>query len=78
MTLIDSPTELSFSRPTEDTLLIRLAGNWRMGQALPSADDVQRQVDLGSSVQQLSFDTQDLVSWDSGLLKWGMRSLLRW
>lgn len=68
MTVIDSPTELSFSRPTQDTLLIRLAGNWRMGQALPSVDDIQRQVDSGPPVQRLSFDTRDLVSWDSGLL----------
>jgi phospholipid/cholesterol/gamma-HCH transport system permease protein len=68
MTAIDTPTELSFSRPTDGTLLVRLAGSWTMGQELPSADEVQKQVDAGPPLRQISFDTQNLASWDSGFL----------
>jgi phospholipid/cholesterol/gamma-HCH transport system permease protein len=68
METIQKPSEISFSRPTEDTLLVRLAGSWKLGQALPSADEGQQQVDSGLPVQRISFDTRDLTGWDSGLL----------
>jgi phospholipid/cholesterol/gamma-HCH transport system permease protein len=49
-------------------LLVRLAGSWKLGQVLPSADEVQQQVDSGSPVRRIGFDTSDLGDWDSGLL----------
>jgi len=63
-----APCELSFKRPTEDTLLFRLAGSWTIGQKLPSADEVQRQLDSEPRVQRIVFDTRELAGWDSGLL----------
>jgi phospholipid/cholesterol/gamma-HCH transport system permease protein len=60
--------ELRFSRPTDDTLLIQFAGNWEIGQILPSFDQVKQQVESGPPVQHLTFDTHDLTGWDSGLL----------
>jgi len=68
MAEINTSTDLSFSRPTEDTLLLRLAGSWTIKQEMPSADEVQTQVASGPPVQRLSFDTKDLAGWDSGLL----------
>lgn len=60
--------ELSFSRPTEDTVLVQLAGDWRISQKLPSASEVEAQLKSGPPVQRIAFDTQDLTGWDSGLL----------
>jgi phospholipid/cholesterol/gamma-HCH transport system permease protein len=60
--------DLSFSRPTDDTLLIRLRGSWRIGQDLPSADEVQKQLDSGAPTKHLAFDTEELTGWDSALL----------
>lgn len=60
--------ELSFSRPTEDTVLVQLAGDWRISQKLPSASQVQAQLKSGPPVQRLAFDTEHLAGWDSGLL----------
>jgi phospholipid/cholesterol/gamma-HCH transport system permease protein len=60
--------ELSFSRPAEDTLLLQLAGNWRIGQELPSADEVQKELDSGPRVKRLAFDSKQLTGWDSALL----------
>jgi phospholipid/cholesterol/gamma-HCH transport system permease protein len=63
-----SPCELSFSRPAEGTFLIRLAGNWEIGQEIPSADEVQKQLGSEPRVQRIVFDTRELTGWDSGLL----------
>ena len=60
--------ELSFSGPTEDTLLVRLAGNWRIGEELPPASEVQKEIESGPRVKRIAFDTKELGEWDSGLL----------
>jgi phospholipid/cholesterol/gamma-HCH transport system permease protein len=59
---------MSFSRPNEDTLLIRLAGNWMLGGGLPSADEVQKQIESGPHVHRVFFNTEGLTDWGSGLL----------
>jgi phospholipid/cholesterol/gamma-HCH transport system permease protein len=59
---------MSFSRPDVDTLVIRLAGNWKLERRLPSVVEVQRQIDAVPKVQRLAFDTRQLTAWDSGLL----------
>ncbi|NIO03358.1 MAG: hypothetical protein GTN74_01755 [Proteobacteria bacterium] len=65
--------ELSFSRPTEETLLVRLAGNWRIGEELPSASEVQKEIESGPRVNRLTFDTTELGEWDSGILTFLIR-----
>jgi phospholipid/cholesterol/gamma-HCH transport system permease protein len=60
--------ELSFSRPMDDTLLVRLSGSWRMRDDLPLPADVQQQLAAEPRLRRLAFDTQDLTAWDSGLL----------
>jgi len=60
--------ELSFSKPFEDALLIRLAGDWKLEDDLPSASNVERQLEGEPQVQRITFDTKDLHDWDSGLL----------
>ncbi len=60
--------QLSFSRPTDDTLLILLVGSWRIGEELPSADEVRKQFRSDPRVKRLAFDTKELTGWDSALL----------
>jgi len=60
--------EMSFSRPNEDTLLVRLAGNWRLGGDLPPADEVQKQIESGPHIERVAFSTEGLTDWGSGLL----------
>jgi len=60
--------ELSFSLPTDDTLRVRLTGNWIIGNELPSATEVQKQVESGPQIKRITFDTQELTEWDSTLL----------
>ncbi len=62
------PSEISFNHPTDDTLLVRLSGSWRMQDGLPSATEVEKQVESGARVRRIAFDTRDITAWDSGLL----------
>jgi len=60
--------ELAFSRPSENSLLVKLAGDWTIGGDIPSVDEVNKEVDSGLPVQVLTFDSKDLGRWDSGLI----------
>ncbi|HPW68620.1 MAG: ABC transporter permease [Desulfomonilia bacterium] len=55
------------SRPGTDTLLIRLAGSWRMGEPLPTAQDVLARAGELSGIRRAVFDASEIVSWDSSL-----------
>ncbi len=68
-------SELSFSRPTDDTLLVRIAGSWTIQQELPSPEEVQKEVDQGPPVQRVTFETTDISQWDSGLLTFLLKVL---
>jgi len=60
--------ELSFERPASDTLLVRLAGSWRLENKLPPITEVQQQLESGAAVAQVRLDTTQLSAWDTGLL----------
>ena len=68
MQMMAAPGEMNFSRPIDDTLLVRLAGDWTIAEGIPSVEEVQKQADSGPPVQRIAFDTQDLGRWDSGLI----------
>jgi len=59
---------ISFDRPTDDSLLVRITGNCSIGEDLPSAADVQKQIASDSGIRRITFDTSDLAGWDSGFL----------
>ena len=63
-----SPCELSIDRPGEDALVLKFAGNWRIGEDLPSVNKVLKQIDSNPGVKRISFDTRGLTGWDSSLL----------
>jgi phospholipid/cholesterol/gamma-HCH transport system permease protein len=49
-------------------LLLALSGSWKIGEALPSAADVQERLEAAGGVDCIAFDTQRLAGWDTGLL----------
>ena len=65
--------ELTFGRPSEESLLIRLAGAWTVEGALPSAEEVARQIESDSGIRHVAIDTKDLAEWDSALLTFLIR-----
>ncbi len=62
------PGELLLRQPSEDTLTLVLSGRWNLGEALPSAEEVRKQVESTPHIRQIAFDTEKLSDWDTGLL----------
>jgi phospholipid/cholesterol/gamma-HCH transport system permease protein len=60
-------SELAFARPDQQTLELRLGGDWLLAGARPSPQDVARELQ-SRPAQRLRFAAQGVASWDSGLL----------
>ncbi|MFZ0611636.1 MAG: ABC transporter permease [Desulfobacterales bacterium] len=63
-----APGQLQLLKTEKGSLTVVLAGSWKLGQALPSADEVQRELDAGPGIGKIVFDTRELADWDTGLL----------
>ncbi len=59
---------LNLIQAADGTLLIQIKGDWKIGNPLPSADEVERKLTAGAGVRRVGFDTRELKAWDSGLL----------
>jgi phospholipid/cholesterol/gamma-HCH transport system permease protein len=59
---------LSVEQPRDDTILLRLAGRWRLEDGLPGPVEVGRRLDANSAIRRIRFDTEGVTGWDSGLL----------
>ena len=62
-----SENSLNFNQSPEGTLLIQIKGDWKIGNPLPSADEVEKKLTAGARVKRVEFDTSELKAWDSGL-----------
>ncbi len=60
--------ELLFEQPSKDILRVILSGSWKLGEPLPSTDDVRQKVDSAGHIRQINFNAEKLGEWDSGLL----------
>ena len=65
--------EVSLSRPTDDTLLVKLAGSWKIDGPSPSVGEIQREFETGPPVSRIAFDSHALGEWDSSLLAFLIR-----
>ncbi|MDP4980047.1 MAG: ABC transporter permease, partial [Desulfobacterales bacterium] len=60
--------EMRLQKSAEDTLTVVMAGSWKLGEELPSADEVRNKLESTPGVGNIAFDTRELTDWDSGLL----------
>jgi phospholipid/cholesterol/gamma-HCH transport system permease protein len=60
--------ELLFEQPSQDTLLVILTGSWKLGETLPSTDDVRQKIEASGVIHHISLNAEQLGEWDSGLL----------
>ncbi|MFQ5684358.1 MAG: MlaE family ABC transporter permease [Candidatus Binatia bacterium] len=67
--------QMSFVRQADNTLVVRLAGSWKMQDRLPSRIELQKRLESGPRVQRIIFDTQAITAWDTGLLTFLTRIL---
>ena len=60
--------EINFSRPSDNTLLIKLSGNCTIEGRVPSFSDVQQHFESAPAVHRVTFNADALSGWDSSLL----------
>jgi phospholipid/cholesterol/gamma-HCH transport system permease protein len=65
--------EMLIEQSTEDMLMLTLSGKWKIGGTLPSASEVEQTIEKNPRIRTLSFKTQDVSDWDSGLLTFLVR-----
>jgi phospholipid/cholesterol/gamma-HCH transport system permease protein len=58
---------LAFRQPDKDSLLVVLSGVWKIGNELPSADEVRNGLE-STPVRRMAFEACGLTGWDSALL----------
>src|SRR5512139_3575561 len=65
-----NPTTAGLNMTTQgaDTLLVKLSGEWKITEPLPATADVEKPLESAKGIRRISFDTEDLGGWDSGLL----------
>jgi phospholipid/cholesterol/gamma-HCH transport system permease protein len=63
-----SSAGLEFERPSGDAMLVKLYGNWKLDQDLPTVAVFQKMLASGPRPERVAFDTPGLSGWDSGLL----------
>ncbi|MDH3344118.1 MAG: ABC transporter permease [Desulfobacteraceae bacterium] len=59
--------KLRFNGPTDGVLMIRLSGNWKIGEDLPSPNEFKIKLESETDIQRVAFDTKELTQWDSSL-----------
>ena len=59
---------MTITRPSDDTRCLGLSGDWRTGQPIPLSGDMEKQLESEPGVQKITFDTSEIVDWDSSLL----------
>jgi phospholipid/cholesterol/gamma-HCH transport system permease protein len=72
-----TPFTLHCDRPTEQILLLRLAGSWKLREGIPAITAVQEQVAADPQIQCITFATEEITAWDVGLLLF-VRKLMAW
>jgi phospholipid/cholesterol/gamma-HCH transport system permease protein len=60
--------QMQLQKTEEGVLTVALAGSWKLGQELPSADEVLHAFEGMPGIRSIAFDTRELAEWDSGLL----------
>lgn len=63
-----APGKMQLQKTAEGSLTVELAGSWKLGQELPSADEVLHALEGMPGTGRIAFDARELAEWDSGLL----------
>ena len=63
-----APSRISISSSPDGFILVRLTGEWKIENPLPSADKIEKQLTAGAHAKSMGFDTSEMKGWDSGLL----------
>ncbi len=65
--------EISVTRTPDGTLLLRLAGAWRLRGSLPTLEELEHELAASPRPRAIAFDARGVASWDSSLLTFLVR-----
>lgn len=71
--MLEQKAELTLLRPLDATLIVRLSGEWKLGRQLQQGEKFRREIESAGTVSRITFDTQAMTGWDSGLITFLMR-----
>ena len=71
--MLEQKAELTLLRPLDATLIVRLSGEWKLGRQLQQSEKFRREIESAGTVSRITFDTQAMTGWDSGLITFLMR-----
>ena len=60
--------QVSFNHTDNSTLLVRLAGAWRLGETPSSAVVAECERQLSTQIRAVAFNADKLISWDSSVI----------
>lgn len=55
-------------RPAPDTLILRLSGDWKRENHPPGHEGLRHELEKGSKLSRIEFESEGLTGWDSSLL----------
>lgn len=61
-------SEMRFSHPSQDTLVVHIGGNWLLETSPPSTELLESEIKSFKTTRTINFDTKNLTNWDSSLL----------
>ena len=65
---LEGKAELTLVSLLDATLTVRMSGEWKLGRQLPQGEDFRRRIESAGTVSRITFDTQAVTGWDSGLI----------
>ncbi|MCC6326635.1 MAG: hypothetical protein DCC43_13135 [Candidatus Brocadia sp.] len=65
---IQNKSEIKFSHPSQDTLVVHFAGDWLLETASPSTELFENEIKSVKTLRTVNYDTKNLTNWDSSLL----------
>ncbi|RLC28931.1 MAG: hypothetical protein DRH37_08585 [Deltaproteobacteria bacterium] len=65
---ISSPCQVNYKRSEDGTLILDFAGDWKIGNPLPSVKEVLGRIGSDSKTRQVYLDGHSITGWDSSLL----------
>jgi phospholipid/cholesterol/gamma-HCH transport system permease protein len=65
---LEGKAELTLVSLLDATLTVRMSGEWKLGRQLPQGEELRRRIESAGTVSRITFDTQAVTGWDSGLI----------
>ena len=68
-------SQVFFSHPTTDTLLVTLSGRWNLQEGLPTFAGARQAMDTSPRIIRVTFEAHQVTHWDSSLVTFVLKIL---